>query len=175
MDTSEANIPTPTKVILNDVKDITGGEDFTLVLFTNGSIASVGNNNFGQLGLGTNQNTSTLTLLPYDMSVQKITSGTFHSFAWNSTHLFAFGANEKKQLGLNDAVARSSPTIIDGVADIVQVSTYSQHSLLLTSAGTVLSFGSNEVSFFFIFNFSLDNLDKEIKMNVQHQQLSLLF
>lgn len=81
--------------------------------------------------------------------ITNIVSGRYHSFAWNSTYLYAFGDNSYGQLGLGDTVQRDSPTNVTYVSGIIQVSTFSTHTLVLITNGSVLSFGNNDVRFYF--------------------------
>jgi hypothetical protein len=49
------------------------------------------------------------------------------------------------QLGLNDTIDRYSPSIINGLNNVIQVSAAGSHTLALNKIGLVYGFGSNFV------------------------------
>lgn len=83
----------------------------------------IGNNNFGQLGIGTAGNRNVMTRV-IASGVTDVAAGLNHTCAVVSGALKCFGANNSGQLGLADANARSTPTTsLNLDANVLSVST----------------------------------------------------
>ena len=84
-----------------------------LFLKESGELFAFGRNNYGQLGLGDNENRNVPTLVMQDKEIQQIVCGCYHSFILKeSGELFAFGWNYYGQLGLGDNKDRNIPTLV---------------------------------------------------------------
>lgn len=102
------------------VKSVQCGAGHTLILLQNGVVLSAGLNNFGQLGLGHNNDVSTFTQITGIPEVSEISTGDFHSHILLQNgidgdiryNLFAFGQNIHGQLGLGDRENRNVPTLV---------------------------------------------------------------
>ncbi len=123
-----------------DIKTITTGNDFALILKNNGDLYSLGKNDCGQLGNG-NNNYIKKPIKIMD-GVKDIACGFNHSLIiTNDNSLYAFGDNSFYQLGLNDIKQRNMPTKV--MDDVVSCSAGASFSLALKSDGTLYGFGNN--------------------------------
>lgn len=80
--------------------------------------------------------------------IREVSSGSvsYHWFAISEDYkVYAWGFNSKGELGLNDCVYRSNPTLVESLSGykIVAIATGRHHSLFLTDNGIVLSCGDN--------------------------------
>jgi len=83
-----------------------------------------------------------------DVNIRAFNTGCCSPFVMAITEegeVYAWGRNEKGQLGLGDVKDRKVPTLVSELTghDIVSVSTGKNHSLFLTSEGKVLVCGDN--------------------------------
>ena len=75
--------------------DVVAGFSHSLFLFSNGNLLACGQNYQGQLGLGDNNNRSTLVKIPIE-NVKKVTSEKFNnfSFAFDGSSYYAWGSTK---------------------------------------------------------------------------------
>ena len=134
------------------VKQMALGNEHTLILTSNNKLYVSGNNQYGQLGLGDNEKRSTLTEVSSDYynnkTIKQIAAGVNHSLILTEDgEVYAFGRNDKGQLGLGDRNDRNVPTKLNSSnydnKKIIQVSIGAAHSLILTEDGKIYSFGDN--------------------------------
>ncbi|WP_454782508.1 F-box protein [Legionella sp. WA2022007384] len=88
---------------LNDelkIKEISCGQDFTLILLSRGRVLAIGSNSRGQLGLGLDiKQVSVLTETPLPERINHISSGFSHSMLLSmSGKVFAMGRNDEQQI-----------------------------------------------------------------------------
>ncbi len=159
---NDASIANPTPTLVNlpggaTVAQIAAGDDFSLALTTGGQLYAFGDNEYGQLGNGTNNATTaanptpSLVALPAGRITQ-IAAGFDYSLVLSSTgQVFAFGDNEYGQLGSPDnsgtTTANPSATQVSIPASsgpVVQIAAGGYQSLVLTSSGQVYAFGDND-------------------------------
>ncbi len=157
---SEAANPTPTLVHLPDatapVMKIAAGASHSLALTRSGQLYTFGSNRYGQLGYATDAGsqaanpTPTLVELPGSSGeVIAIAAGADYSLALTSSgQLYTFGANRYGQLGraTNNGSEAANPqpeavSLPNGGA--ISIAAGNAHTLVLSSAGEVYSFGSN--------------------------------
>lgn len=133
---------------------VAGGEYHSIALANDGTLYSWGNNYYGQLGNGTNTNSS----IPVTVStsgilngkkIVAIAAGEYHNLALSSDGLvYAWGNNYYGQLGngtntnSNIPVAVSTSGVLNG-KKIVAIAAGSYHSLALASDGTLYAWGYN--------------------------------
>jgi len=84
-----------------------------------------------------------------DVQIESVSSGAsaVHQFAVsNEGKVYAWGRNEKGQLGLNDLKDRKCPTLVEDLTGyrVVATSCGKNHSLFLTDKGQVLACGDNK-------------------------------
>ena len=122
------------------------GNAHSLILDSEGNAYSVGDNLYGELGLGHNTNQNVLNKIP-NIPPIKIISCVFSSsylidFEGN---LWTFGYNEHRQLGHGDKIPKNAPKIIDNLKDIQQISHGSSgyHFLAKNSQNQIFVTGYN--------------------------------
>jgi alpha-tubulin suppressor-like RCC1 family protein len=105
-----------------------------------------GYNGNGQLGDGTTTSRlSPVTVVGGITTWSQLSAGGTHSLGRTSAGvLYAWGANNYGQLGINTTSGRSSPvTVVGGITTWSQFDSANRHSLGLTSAGIAYAWGVN--------------------------------
>ena len=117
-------------------------------LTDDGDVYSWGLGNFGRLGHGDSEN----QLIPKkiealdDATIVRIENGNGASYAIDDAGtLYAWGQNSNGQLGLGDEAHRDVPTVVTALEDetVIDVSSGTSHTVVLTADGDVYAFGSN--------------------------------
>ncbi|XP_011296686.1 probable E3 ubiquitin-protein ligase HERC4 isoform X3 [Fopius arisanus] len=146
----DENIRVPTEVSFAkaiQVAEISCGENYTVLMTTDGHLYSCGNNDYGQLGhLQPRKRFQQLPSLDAFI-FRKISCGGYHTLAINEWgQLFTWGCNFEGQLGLNSQIPmEETPRMVRtlNASVIVQVSGGLKHALALTNNGELYSWGSN--------------------------------
>jgi alpha-tubulin suppressor-like RCC1 family protein len=128
-----------------------GAYPFSVVRMPDGTVMTAGCNRSGQLGNGTTVNRyypPGRVLGPggsgYLTDIVSVAVGYEHVLALRSDGtVWAWGLNDKGQLGVGDYVNRLSPVQVPGLTGIVAISAGSSHSLALAYNGMVWSWGYN--------------------------------
>ncbi len=161
-DESYTNRLVPTDITLQfDLEEdeviikLSGGYFNTLALTSQGRVFGMGNNIYGQLGIGNtiSQNSpievSFVDLLPDEIIVD-IEAGYMTSFAVTSFHrVFAWGYNYSGEMGDGTSQSKNVPTDITANFDledgevILSVPASRTHSLAVTSFGRIIIWGDN--------------------------------
>ena len=161
--TSAVSVKQDASTILSGVEWIEGGGGHTLILMDDTSVKACGKNDLYQLGLGSTGNKD----LPISVkdepgtgtlqNILAVSAGGDHSIALESDNsVLAWGSNQFCQLGdgndlfpppvgerPQEVKADSSGPPFDPLTDITSISAGGQHSLALTSAEGVVSWGDN--------------------------------
>ncbi|MDT7949277.1 MAG: hypothetical protein RQ897_13140 [Thermoflexus sp.] len=148
----DRNYLRPTKVPgLSNIKAIfldSGFLDhYTFALTESGEVYAWGGNEKGQLGLGDAKDRRRPTKVPGLARVKSIAVGGGLIFALaltESGEVYAWGQNERGQLGLGDREDRLTPTKVPGLTGIKAVAAGHSHSLALTESGEVYAWGRND-------------------------------
>jgi alpha-tubulin suppressor-like RCC1 family protein len=115
-DYENRNVYTYTKLENNfgKIKNIHCGSYHNIILNENNEIFVVGNNSFGQLGLGDNNDRNVYTKLEHNFGkIKYIYCGAYHNIILNENNeLFVCGDNMRGQLGLGDNKNRNTYTKI---------------------------------------------------------------
>ena len=141
------DLPTAVTGLTADVVAVAAGRDHSLALKSDGTVWAWGSNANGQLGLGSAS--STPQKVPVQISslptVVAIAAGASHSLAVASDgYVWAWGLNTDGQVGDASYTQRNSPLKLTSIAPTaVAVASRNNHSLALTSSGTVLAWGNN--------------------------------
>ncbi|WP_050565879.1 RCC1 domain-containing protein [Salinispora arenicola] len=147
--TTRSSTPIPVSLPAGTtVTAVAGGIGHGLAVTSTGTVLAWGLNSDGQLGDGTITDSSTPVAvdLPADTTVTAVAAGRRHSLAVTSTGtVLAWGLNSDGQLGDGTITDSSTPVAVDLPADttVTAVAAGNDHSLAVTSTGTVLAWGLN--------------------------------
>ncbi|WGD36551.1 hypothetical protein [Lysinibacter sp. HNR] len=124
------------------------GGAFSLAFGSDGNLYGWGTNGFGQLGNGTNTNSSTpvQVINPPGVTYTQVVAGDRHSLAFGDDgNLYAWGENGFGQLGDGTTTDRSSPVPVQTPPGVsyTQVVAGGFFSLALGSDGNLYAWGSN--------------------------------
>jgi alpha-tubulin suppressor-like RCC1 family protein len=118
------------------VTQVSAGAMHLLVLQSDGTVWTRGNNWFGQLGNGTTIGSSTLIRVPGLAGVVQVSAGSFHSLALRSDGtVWQWGG-----WGPGDSL---TPVEVPGLTGVTKITAGNGFSLALRSDGTVWAWGNN--------------------------------
>jgi hypothetical protein len=143
--TSQYYTSTPVSMTnLGAIKQVAVGAGFTLILKSDGTVWSWGDNAYGQLGNGT----TVSSLVPVQVTglsnVASISTSWYHCFAIMSDGtLKAWGKNDSSQLGDGTTTNTSTPKTISGISSVASISVGYNHSLAIQTNGSVWAWGNN--------------------------------
>ena len=140
------------------------GSNHSLFLDSDGTVYSVGDNEFGQLGLGHNTNQNVLNKIP-NIPIQTISSVLGSCFLIDfEGNLWSFGYNEDGQLGHGDKTNINAPKIINTFKDIQKISYGScgLHFFAKNSQNQIFAIGNNDYGQLGTGDFESVSIPKEI-------------
>ncbi len=146
--TSGTDFP-PTKIDAfagDPVIQISAGLEHALAVTASGAIYAWGNNTNGQLGTGVaGGNQSTPTKLTLSEQFVQIAAGATHSMALTASgDVYTWGNNANGRTGLGTTTGNQpTPTKVDSLAGVSQITAGSLNSFALTSDGAVWAWGRN--------------------------------
>ena len=143
--TTDSNLPVAVTGLSGSVATIAAGAAHTCAVVDSGSMQCWGDNASGQLGNGTNTQSSTPVTVTGLSNVSAITAhGYAHVCALNSGAMWCWGYNGFSQLG-NGAVSNSNvPVAVTGLSSgVTAITTGQYHSCALTSTGSMKCWGEN--------------------------------
>lgn len=120
------------------------GSDHTLILRGDGTVWSVGLNDFGQLGDGTIVSKATPVEVKGLSGIIAIAAGGSTSLALkNDGTVWAWGSNETGQLGMSGSLYSTVPVQIPGLTDVQSIQTDGDTVIVLKNDGTLWGWGDN--------------------------------
>jgi alpha-tubulin suppressor-like RCC1 family protein len=121
------------------------GQNHSLALLKDGSVAAWGNNLYGQTGDGTAGNTRlTPVLITTLEGIGAVAAGLNHSVALKDDGtVWAWGDNEFGELGDDTTTERNTPVQVTGIAGVVSIAARGDFTLALKNDGTVWAWGAN--------------------------------
>ncbi|XP_038560576.1 RCC1 domain-containing protein RUG3, mitochondrial-like isoform X1 [Micropterus salmoides] len=125
------------------ISQVACGERHTLFALEDGSVAACGQNDYGQIGCGSNENVVVPRFVECVHHVSKVTCGSNHNLALTGDgRLFQWGCgracgNIKRNILFPEEVTLSSSAVRD-------IAGGCWHSLLLTDGGNVFSWGMGQ-------------------------------
>ena len=122
------------------------GNHQSLFLDSEGNVFSVGNNEFGQLGLGHNTKQYVLNKIPNTPPIKVISCAGSSCYLIDfEGNLWSFGYNLFEQLGHGDSTDRNAPEMINTLKNIQQISYGSSgsHFLAKNSQNQIFVAGEN--------------------------------
>ena len=117
-----------------------------LFLDSEGNVYSVGNNKYGQQGLGHNTNQNVLSKIPNIPPILTISCVLSSSYLIDfERNLWSFGANDHGQLGHGDETSLNAPKVINTLKDIQQISygSSASHCIVKNSQNQIFFIGNN--------------------------------
>lgn len=143
----------PTGVVgVDDFVAVTGGDDFSLGVRSDGTVWAWGANYYGQLGMGAfsdaaHPNPARVTGLT---GVTSVAAGWAHALALKSDGtVWAWGLNRFGQLGNGSSTGSgpdesvATPAMVPGLSDIVAIAAGAESSYALKRDGSVWSWGAS--------------------------------
>jgi len=146
---SEFQYLVPAQVLgLESADAITAGWSHTCALTSGGAVMCWGANSNGQIGDGSNRDMQETPKLALGLSsgVTAISAGGAHTCVITSSGgVKCWGNNLHGQVGDNTRTDKSTPTPVEGLdSGVVAISAGGAHTCVLTSAGGVKCWGSND-------------------------------
>jgi alpha-tubulin suppressor-like RCC1 family protein len=141
-DTLPVEFPTEVPVAVTPSALALGGQH-ALMIDSGGLLWSWGLNSFGQLGRTGAQATPAGVSVDGKL-VTRVAAGGAHSLALTDDNLvYAWGDNGNGQVGAGSAQSYSTPQLVPGLTDIVDIQAGTLHSLALRADGRVFAWGRN--------------------------------
>lgn len=139
---------TPIESILSGVADVSAGDDYSMVLKTDGKLWGVGDNGYGQLGDGTDDDRSSPVQVMTDVAA--VSAGERHTMILKTDgSLYGTGYNGYGQLGDGTTTWRYTPVLI--MTDVAAVSAGTHHTMILKTDGKLYGtgqWGNNTLSLY---------------------------
>ena len=122
------------------------GSYHTLGLTNDGTLYSWGLNNYGQLGLGDNEDRVAPELIPTEafdnLKIVDLASGEHHSIVLaENGRVFTFGRGDSYQLGTGNTSASNIPVLVPSLSNIIAVASGSSHCFGIHQDGSVYVWG----------------------------------
>ncbi|XTZ14993.1 Ig-like domain repeat protein [Micromonospora echinospora] len=147
--TTDSTVPVPVDLPAGTrITAIDGGINHSLALTSTGTMLAWGNNTFGQLGNGTNTDSSRPVPVDLRTRITAVDVGTNHNLALTANgFVFAWGDNYWGQLGNGTYFPSNVPVEVflfdTGPLTAIAIDAGVYHSLVLTSTGTMYAWGYN--------------------------------
>lgn len=127
---------------------VAGGAANCRIATSNSGTVCWGQNDVGQLGIGTTSTTATPTIVTYPggKTAKRIAAGVEHSCAVQSDDTLAcWGDNTAGQLGLDPGITAqaNAPVTVPGLTGVAGVAVGLAHTCIVTTANAVQCWGSN--------------------------------
>lgn len=126
---------------------VSAGSNHSLGIKADGTLWAWGDNDYGQLGNGTNTATNVPTQIGTSTNWQKIAAGLEYSLAIKTDGtLWAWGFNWTGQLGDGTTTNKNIPTQIGSETNWVSVAAGENHAIAVKANGTLWTWGNNSDS-----------------------------
>ena len=119
----------------------------SLFLDSEGNVFSVGNNYYGQLGIGHNTDQNELNKIPNIPPIKIISCTGLSCYLIDfEGNLWSFGDNDQGQLGHGDIINKNVPKIVNSLKNIQQISygCCGEHFLVKNSQNQIFVAGNND-------------------------------
>ena len=131
---------------LTDIKEISAGLNHFLALDKDGNVYSMGDNTYGQLGMGAGPaNWTTPTEITSLSNVTAIAAGGYHNLVIQGGAVQSWGLNADGQLGTGNITSRNTPGPTAGgnlTSGVTQIGAGINHSIALKN-GVMWAWGDN--------------------------------
>ena len=121
------------------------GENFTLILGSNGLVYAAGYNGARQMGNGSTLNATAPGVVAGLTNMRRIAAGSNHALGLRADGtVYAWGYNAGGQLGgASNANSSGNPTLVAGISAVQAIASGQNHSLALKSDNTLWAWGLN--------------------------------
>ena len=120
------------------------GSYHTITLSDDGIVHSFGRNNYGELGLGHNNNVSLPTPIPNLPKINMVSCGAYFTVCVDyEGFIWSFGDNDDGQLGIGNTTKFNFPQKLLNIPPVLSVDCGSNHTLITTNDDNLWSFGRN--------------------------------
>jgi hypothetical protein len=127
---------------LSGVSSVSVGQAHLVVLRSDGSVWTWGENGDGQLGDGTNQSLTLPGAVPNVRDALSVKAGFKHTLVLKRDGtVLAWGGNRYGQLGTGDTLAYSTPQPVIGLNNVRRISARHERSMAIKSDGTLWIWG----------------------------------
>lgn len=141
---------------IHDIKEVSAGNQYSLVLKEDGTVWGTGFNEYNKLGIalvdGNAVNVSKLNQVKGEggngwlTDIVQVSAGKRHSMALKKDGtVWVWGSSSNGQLGLGDRNMCLFPVRVPGLTQIIAVAAGNDTSMALKADGTVYMWGKNEV------------------------------
>lgn len=139
-------IPAATGLDGTQIVDIQCGNENTVYLMADGTVYTSGANSKAQGGQGHNKSCLKVpTKVETLENIVAISSGFGHCMALDKDgHVWAWGRNDKGQVGDGTRSMATSPVMIEGLENIAQISCGGTYSMALGADGTLYGWGESD-------------------------------
>ena len=121
---------------------IAAGTGHSLLIDAAGNVWAWGANDFGQLGIGSNEDQTAPCQIDTLSGIEAVAVGEKHSLALDGDgNVWVWGRNDKYQLGLGTSKNSSTPVKLTTISDVKVISAAGNYSLAVKRDGTLWSWG----------------------------------
>ena len=166
---ADSNVPVSTNVI-STYNSISAGKNYALATRKDGTAWAIGNNNYGQLGIGSYESKAKLVQIEGLTDITSISAGETHSIALDSYGtVYGWGSNANGELSSKyTGKDTSKPVVISMPRDtIIQISAGKGESAFVTTNGQVYGMGK-------ILNGYIPGITNAVKVEVGTNYLLIL-
>ena len=130
-------------MIPSNTKQVTGANNFTIILLKDGTLKVIGYNGNGQLGLGHTDNVTELTDVPDITGVKKVSCSQYHTMlVMDDGTVMASGNNGYGQLGTGNTDNTNIFIKLD-ISNVSDIYCGSYHTIFILNDGTIKACGYN--------------------------------
>lgn len=123
---------------------VDAGNGHSLILDSNGTVWTVGRNNFGQLGIGSHENSPVPVKVEGLPKIWKMARGYDHSLALDYTGtIWAWGRNNYGQISTGEKYDYDTPQKLEFGIEFTEIEGGHWHSVAITKDSTVYTWGHN--------------------------------
>jgi hypothetical protein len=141
---NSSNVPVQVSSLTGITAIAAGDGGHSLALKNDGTVWAWGDNEYGELGNGTNTNSNVPVQVSGLTGITAIAGGVVHSIAVkNDGTVWAWGNNGNGQLGNGTNTNSNLPVQVSGLTGVTSIAGGLYHSLALKNDGTVWAWGNN--------------------------------
>ena len=142
------SVSAPPASIYDNSSIIAGGNNHSMVICSDSTVWTCGDNSYGQLGADSSSIDSSISTIFFQANgiydIISTSGGWGHGLALQSDGIvWAWGSNIQGQVGDSSTTQRKYPVQVYGLDSIIAIDAGDDHSLALHSNGTVWAWGDN--------------------------------